>query len=42
MEAERVTHTGEIDAALSRGLTANAPYFIEVSTRLSAVPPRGD
>jgi acetolactate synthase-1/2/3 large subunit len=42
MAAERVTHTGEIDAALNRGLTANAPYFIEVSTRLSAVPPRGD
>ena len=42
MAAERVTHAGEIDAALNRGLTANAPYFIEVSTRLSAVPPRGD
>jgi len=42
MQAERVTHAREIDAALDRGLAATAPYFIEVLTRLSAVPPRGD
>ena len=42
MQAERVTTAGEIDASMERGLAANGPYFIEILTRLSAVPPRGD
>lgn len=42
LRAERVSETGQIDQALHRGLAANEPYFIEVMTRLSGVPPRGD
>jgi acetolactate synthase-1/2/3 large subunit len=42
MGAEQVREPAGIDAALRRGLAANEPYFIEVLTRLTAVPPRGD
>ncbi len=42
MPAESVSETSEIEPALLRGLSANEPYFIEVRTRLSNVPPRGD
>ena len=42
MRAEQISQTDQIEAALERGLSANGPYFIEVLTRLSAVPPRGD
>jgi acetolactate synthase-1/2/3 large subunit len=42
ISAEQVGESAQIDAALRRGLAADAPYFIEVLTRLSAAPPRGD
>jgi acetolactate synthase-1/2/3 large subunit len=42
MSAERVAESAQIDAALRRGLAADGSHLIEVSTRLSAVPPRGD
>jgi acetolactate synthase-1/2/3 large subunit len=42
LRAECVSETGQIDQALHRGLAANEPYFIEVMTRLTGVPPRGD
>jgi acetolactate synthase-1/2/3 large subunit len=42
MSAEQVAESAQIEAALRRGLAADGPYFIEVLTRLSAVPPRGD
>jgi acetolactate synthase-1/2/3 large subunit len=42
MPAEQVTQTADVDAALQRGLAATGPYFIEVMSRLSGAPPRGD
>lgn len=43
VQAERIGPGDDIDAALARGLAAQAPYFIEVQTSLSAVlPKRGD
>jgi acetolactate synthase-1/2/3 large subunit len=42
MPAERVTQPDEVEAALERGLAAPGPYFIEVLSRLSGAPPRGD
>jgi acetolactate synthase I/II/III large subunit len=42
MLAEEVSKPHQIEAALRRGITANQPYFIEVGTRLSPTPPRGD
>jgi acetolactate synthase-1/2/3 large subunit len=40
--AEEVSKPQQIETALTRGISANSPYFIEVHTRLSATPPRGD
>jgi acetolactate synthase I/II/III large subunit len=37
--AERVAAVSEIDAAITRGLAAEGPYFIEVTTSLAAVLP---
>jgi thiamine pyrophosphate-dependent acetolactate synthase large subunit-like protein len=42
MEAEQVSEPRQVEAALMRGIASNGPYFIEVRTRLSATPPRGD
>jgi len=42
MQAEQVSQASQIDAALDRGLDADGPYFIEVLSRLSGAPPRGD
>jgi acetolactate synthase-1/2/3 large subunit len=42
MQAEQVTTPAQIEPALTRGLAARAPYFIEVVTRLSKTVPRGD
>jgi acetolactate synthase-1/2/3 large subunit len=42
MQAEQVTTFAQIEPALTRGLAARAPYFIEVVTRLSKTAPRGD
>jgi acetolactate synthase-1/2/3 large subunit len=42
MSAEQVAENAQVEAALRRGLAADGPHFIEVLTRLSAVPPRGD
>jgi acetolactate synthase-1/2/3 large subunit len=39
VEAERVTKLEEVEAALTRGLQARHPYFIEVSSSLSAILP---
>lgn len=40
MPALRVTHIDEIDAALSQGMQADEPMFIEVQTSLTVVLPR--
>ncbi|MFM0259531.1 thiamine pyrophosphate-dependent enzyme [Paraburkholderia sediminicola] len=37
--AERISAAHEIDAAIARGLTAQGPYFIEVTTSLATVLP---
>lgn len=37
MQSEAVTETGQIEAAIARGLAAREPYFIEVQTSLQAV-----
>jgi acetolactate synthase-1/2/3 large subunit len=42
IQAEQVTTPAQIEPALTRGLAARAPYFIEVVTRLSKTAPRGD
>lgn len=43
MQSEAVTETGQIEAAIARGLAARGPYFIEVQTSLKvALPLRGD
>jgi acetolactate synthase-1/2/3 large subunit len=39
IDAERVTASGEIDAAVKRGLTAQRPYFIEVMSSIESVQP---
>jgi acetolactate synthase-1/2/3 large subunit len=39
VESERVTKVEEVEAALMRGLEARRPYFIEVSSSLSAILP---
>jgi acetolactate synthase-1/2/3 large subunit len=38
--AERISQIDEIDAAIERGLSAKGPYFIEVTTSLTAVLPK--
>jgi acetolactate synthase I/II/III large subunit len=38
--AERIARDDQIDAAIERGLAAQQPYFIEVTTSLAAVLPR--
>jgi acetolactate synthase-1/2/3 large subunit len=43
MQSEAVTESGQIDAAIARGLAAKGPYFIEVQTSLKVtLPLRGD
>ncbi|MDB5840015.1 MAG: thiamine pyrophosphate enzyme central domain protein [Herminiimonas sp.] len=43
MQSEAVIESGQIDAAIARGLAAKGPYFIEVRTSLKVIlPPRGD
>ena len=43
MQSEAVTETGQIEAAIARGLAARGPYFIEMQTSLKvAMPLRGD
>ncbi|MFM0554183.1 thiamine pyrophosphate-binding protein [Paraburkholderia sediminicola] len=39
IEAERVTASDEIDAAVKRGLAARRPYFIEVMSSIESVQP---
>jgi acetolactate synthase I/II/III large subunit len=39
MPAERIDCRADIDAAMARGLAAEGPYFIEVTTSLAAVLP---
>ncbi|WP_050460626.1 thiamine pyrophosphate-dependent enzyme [Herbaspirillum autotrophicum] len=38
--AERISRADQIDAAIERGLAAQQPYFIEVTTSLAAVLPK--
>lgn len=40
--AELIERQGQIDAALGRALAAEGPVLLEVRTRLSGAPPRGD
>lgn len=40
VQAERVTRSEQIAAALERGLANGGPYLIEVASRLSGAPPR--
>jgi len=42
MQAERIERPQQIDAALERAFAAQAPCLIEVESRLSGAPPRGD
>lgn len=42
MRGELVEHGGQIEAALTRALSAQSPYLLEVRTRLAGAPPRGD
>jgi acetolactate synthase-1/2/3 large subunit len=42
MEAECVDRVDQIDGAITRGLAATAPFFIEVQTSFTASLPRGD
>jgi acetolactate synthase-1/2/3 large subunit len=39
VNAERISRIDEIDDAIARGLSAQGPYFIEVTTSLAAVLP---
>jgi len=43
MKAETVAHADQIDAALERGLSADAPYLLHIMTSLAVtLPVRGD